>query len=738
VLIAFVPFTPAARSTVRSLTAVLSAAVVLAGTIVAGSPAAAAPVPKADAIPGSYSALDKPVRTATNVAVPARNAVTVTIAGGSTGVPVAGTSVAVNLSMQPPAQTGSLTVFRYLANRPSTANVEFTTGHRTSDFALVTSNEQSDGKARIYNNSAGPVSVTVDVVGSYQGQAGPGAVKGYRPVSPSRILSASLVANSTISPVLGGHGQLPTKEIGAVAVTFSEFSAQHAGYLAAGPYSVPFTPGRVLRWPGGGLRAGAFAVVPVDPDGQMMLTNYSAGSMQVTADVVGYFTSGAPSQPGMLNTVPASRVLQAQYVGASTHDLSLAGHGGVVKQGASAVVVTLTAGSPSSSGSVLAYNPDHPRPTQASIQYAAGVLQANTAIVPLSADGKIKIFNNGPGTVNLTVDLVGWVIGSVLTPPPTWSSRYLDDLTGVPSHDNNLMTQHGIADADSGARFVLLDVGAQSRHAPLSASNPGVALALTSPTIRLPYPQLVDALTAYAQGVASVVGSTPAVTIAVGTNNSGNFTDSSDPANPIYPATYRGQEWANRVIEKVQERVQAPTRITVVAADDIENGNPDSDGFDDSAARALQWETAYLAAHVPNGDAPDLIYNGSANGCPNTFDAGSSSTPCADGWKLSNFVSLTRRGSRIGVLPQIYFPYMAIQWANIDRVAQAIGTREPLNFVGSLSERSLPGSLVPPQSWASLRNALGTLVDAPDIWYAIDIEPAAAASAVLERARAVA
>jgi hypothetical protein len=717
---------------VRSLTAVLSAAALLAGTVAGASSAAGAQAPKSTTARGDYLALDRPVRTATNVAIAAHNAVTVTISGPDVGLDVSGASIALNISMQPPAQTGSLTVFRYLATRPSTSNVEFTTGHRTSDFALVTTNAQSDGRARIYNDSAGPVSVTVDVVGEYRGSAPTNAVKGYRAVSPSRVLSSDIGANGSISPVLGGHAQLPTTGVGAVAVTFSEFSAQHAGYLAAGPFSLPFTPGRVLRWPGGGLRAGAFAIVPVDPDGQMMLTNYSSGSMHVTADVVGYFTAGAPTEHGMLNTVPAARVLQAQYAGTSTHDLPLTGHGGVVKKGASAVVLTLTAGSPSSSGSVLAYNPDQPRPTQASIQYSAGVLQANTAIVPLSSDGKIKIFNNGPGTVNLTVDVVGWVLGSVLSPPPpTWSSRYLDDLTTNTTTNATKMHAHGCADAEAGAAFVLLDVGAQSYHGPrLSKQNPGVAIALTNGPVRLTYPELVNAVDAYLAGVKDCRTVVTTTTVAVGTNNSGNFTDNSDPTNPPYAAGDRGKNWALRVIEQID----VVPGITVVAADDIENGNPDSDGFDDSATRALQWETAYLAAHPANPEGlPDLIYNGSANGCPNTFNAGTASTPCADGWTLQQFVSLTHNGSRIGVLPQIYFAYMAIQWANIDRVSG-----NQLTFRGSLSERSLPGSLVTPQSWASLRNALGTLVDQPDLPYAIDVEPASPAAAVLEHARAVA
>jgi hypothetical protein len=327
------------------------------------------------------------------------------------------------------------------------------------------------------------------------------------------------------------------------------------------------------------------------------------------------------------------------------------------------------------------------------------------------------------------VDVVGWVLGNVPTPPPTLTSRYLNDLTTNTATNVTKMHTHGCDDA--GAAFDLLDVGAQSYHGPrLSKSNPGVAIALSRGPVRLTYPELVSAVDAYLAGIKDcrAVGST--TTVAVGTNNSGNFTDTSDPSNPPYLAGDRGKNWALRVIEQID----VVPGITVVAADDIENGNPDADGFDNSVTRAQQWEAAYLAAHPanPDGKSPDLIYNGSANGCPNTFNAGTGSTPCADGWTLQQFVSLTSNGFRIGVLPQIYYAYMAIQWANIDRVSGKV-----LNFRGSLSEKTLPGSLVPPQSWASLRNAIGTVVDEPPVIpYAIDIEPAAAAGAVLEQTRA--
>ena len=106
--------------------------------------------------------------------------------------------------------------------------------------------------------------------------------------------------------------------------------------------------------------------------------------------------------------------------------------------------------------------------------------------------------------------------------------------------------------------------------------------------MRSPTRSSSTAVHAYVAALADHLPAGHTATIAVGTNNSGNFTDNSDPTNPIYHAMHRGADWTNKVIEQVD----APAAVTVIGADDIENGNPDTDGFDNSVTRALQWETA--------------------------------------------------------------------------------------------------------------------------------------------------
>ena len=56
----------------------------------------------------------------------------------------------------------------------------------------------------------------------------------------------------------------------------------------------------------------------------------------------------------------------------------------------------------------------------------------------------------------------------------------------------------------------------------------------------------MSAVEAYVEALVANLPTEHPVTVAVGTNNSGNFTDNSDPHNPIYSPNKRGADWAKR------------------------------------------------------------------------------------------------------------------------------------------------------------------------------------------------
>jgi hypothetical protein len=87
--------------------------------------------------------------------------------------------------------------------------------------------------------------------------------------------------------------------------------------------------------------------------------------------------------------------------------VQIAGRGGVPSSGVAAVVVNITSVSPSGAGWLTAYRAGTGVPTGSTLNYGTMSAQANTAVVALSADGKLAIKNNGAAT-HLLIDVQGF------------------------------------------------------------------------------------------------------------------------------------------------------------------------------------------------------------------------------------------------------------------------------------------------------------------------------------------
>jgi hypothetical protein len=369
--------------------------------------------------------------------------------------------------------------------------------------------------------------------------------------------------------------------------------------------------------------------------------------------------------------------------------------------GVRAAVVQLTASAATRTGSLTAWPGGGHGPSTSVLDYAPGSTVTDLAAVPLSG-GALRIKNVSSGSMQLSVDVVGFVLDGMPTPPPTSISRYLGDLTGDDTKDVTTMRAHGCADAKSmrraGSRFVLLDVGAQSVTGPqLSAADPGVSLTQTVSTVRLTYPELVSRLQSYANAFANC-GAGETATIAIGTNNDGAWDPDGD--NYYAPAD-RGHDWAYNVVNMLT----SARGVTFTGADDIE---PD---FASTEAQALTWEQSYLGA----ANEKRLVFNGSADGCPDGF--GQTSAACTRDYTQQGLYQLASLDGQVVALPQIYGPSMAAQWANIDRVGGG-----NIVFGGVLTEHALaPDSYTPPNGWAAMHYALGTLQVEPSLPAVSDI-----------------
>ena len=169
--------------------------------------------------------------------------------------------------------------------------------------------------------------------------------------------------------------------------------------------------------------------VPVGADGQVRLYN-SEGSVDLIADLVGYLSAGykAVGPMRVLDTrvgvgVPVGQVGPGAWVILSVPNMPV---------DPKAVVLNVTA--TQLQGAIATFESVCPlaQPlancvSTPALNVAAGVTIANELIVPVGADGQVRLYNEA-GSVDLAVDLTGYLSAGYVAVGPT---RVLDTLTGI-------------------------------------------------------------------------------------------------------------------------------------------------------------------------------------------------------------------------------------------------------------------------------------------------------------------
>jgi hypothetical protein len=706
------------RAGTRWLFAGSVASLVAAGMalVVHDSPASAA-----SSAPGSFTSVT-PARvldTRDATGVPAAGAVaahaTVVVqVDGRAGVPASGVSAAVlHVTVTRPSSFGWVAVWGGGA-RPDTSSLNFDAGKTVAN--QVTTPVSSNGTVSLYNGSAGTVQLIADISGYYV-DGTPQAAGMFASVTPDRLLDTRDGSGVPAAGAVAAHGAVVLQVDGRGGVPASGVSAVVLNVAATQPSSY----GWVAVW-GGGARPNVsnlnfdahttvanLVTVPVSSDGTVSLYNGSAGTVQLIADVFGYYLAGGPLLDGGLGPVPPDRVLDTRdgtgvpvagtVAAGATVVLKVGGRGWVLPSAVSAVVLNVAVTQPSSYGWVAVWGAGT-RPETSSVNFDAGKTVANLVVTPVASDGTVSFYNGSAGTVQLIADVFGYVLGADRGPAPAASTgRYVRNLSDGGAADVSTMHTEGCADAaddtGTGPYLHLLHVGAQSQHAPLSKQNPGVALTgfAESATPRLTYPELVTALEGYLDGYVGCRIGSASVTIAIGTNNDGDW--------QTYTAAEKGADWATQVIEKLRTYAAGQNGIDVVGANDIEAG------FSSSEADAENWETAYLGKTSAN-----LIYDGSLDACPTAFGATGSCGSVSDDngilktWTQAQYIRLTHglNPTRIDALPQIYYLQQAWQWANL-----AFASGGQIGFSGSLTEYAAVGDgsqYASEQGWGALSDAL--------------------------------
>ena len=340
---------------------------------------------------------------------------------GRGGLPASGVgAVVLNVTVTQAKAAGVVTAYPDLVSRPGTSNLNFSAGQTVPNLVVVPVG--SDGKVDLYNSSAGTVQLIADVSGYFAAGA-PASAGAFGALTPARLLdtrsnngaTGPVPAGGTVKLQVDGRGGLPASGVGAVVLNVTVTQAKAAGVVTAYPDLVS-RPGTSNLNFSAGQTVPNLVVVPVGSDGKVDLYNSSAGTVQLIADVSGYFAAGAPASAGAFGALTPARLLDTRSNNGATGPvpaggtvkLQVDGRGGLPASGVGAVVLNVTVTQAKAAGVVTAYPDLVSRPGTSNLNFSAGQTVPNLVVVPVGSDGKVDLYNSSAGTVQLIADVSGY------------------------------------------------------------------------------------------------------------------------------------------------------------------------------------------------------------------------------------------------------------------------------------------------------------------------------------------
>lgn len=346
----------------------------------------------------------------------------------------------------------TLTVSRSAAH-PDTASVSYTS---TSTWPDVTNTISfSDGTHQIITGGSGTFTHAYDTPGTYSitddasnaGQSIETSVPvtvgtAFVPMNPVRILdtrNGTGAARAKVGPggaiqlkVLGVKG-IPATGVAAVTLNVTDADATAASYVTAYEDDNPRPTTSNLNFLAGQVNPN-LVTVQVNPDGFVDLYNH-AGSVDLIADVQGYYTTttdSSPQQSGFVTAAP-TRVLDTRNGTGARKGAVGPKHTVVFKlpsqpANATAATLSITETGATANGYVSAYcgTAATPPTTSSVLNYTRGQTTSNLADLPVCDGGYVSLYNSA-GDVSLIADLQGYYSTSTGDPfVPVTPRRFLD------------------------------------------------------------------------------------------------------------------------------------------------------------------------------------------------------------------------------------------------------------------------------------------------------------------------
>ncbi len=357
--------------------------------------------------------------------------------GGRGGVPTTGVSAAVlNVTVTQPTRAGYITAYPDGVARPTASNLNYVAGQTVAN--LVTVKVGANGKVALYNGSSGTVQLVADVSGYYVGGT-PTDTGTFVAVAPARVLdtrtgngaSGPVPPHGTVHLQVFGAGGVPATGVWTVVLNVTVTEPTRSGYITVYPDGYARPTASSLNFVSGQTVPNVVTAV-VFTGGVVDLYNGSSGTVQLVADVAGYYLEGngwASAPPmGTFVALPPNRLVDTRTDMGASGPVAARGtvHVPVSAlnqwQGLSdvaAVVLNVTVTAPTRAGYITAYPDGTPRPTASNLNFAPGQTVPNMVVVGPGTNGTagdVDLYNGSSGTVQLVVDVAGYFLFNNPTP----------------------------------------------------------------------------------------------------------------------------------------------------------------------------------------------------------------------------------------------------------------------------------------------------------------------------------
>ncbi|MCX5607512.1 hypothetical protein OHB39_07955 [Streptomyces sp. NBC_00047] len=263
------------------------------------------------------------------------------------------------------------------------------------------------------------------------------------PITPSRFLDtrdgtgatkARVGPGGVVTLQVAGVKGVPATGVTAVVMNVTAVNPTEAGHVMVYPNGQPKPSVSNLNFSAGQIVPNLVTVPVVN--GKVDLRN-NAGSVDLIADVTGYFTDKAatgsaftPITPSrFLDTRDGTGANKARVGPGGVVTLQVAGVKGVPASGVTAVVMNVTAVNPTEAGHVTVYPNGQAAPGVSNLNFTAGQVVPNLVTVPV-VNGKVDLRNNS-GSVDLIADVTGYYSANGSTFSAGSPVRLLDTRTGT-------------------------------------------------------------------------------------------------------------------------------------------------------------------------------------------------------------------------------------------------------------------------------------------------------------------